>query len=652
MIRTDTRTLLLSFLFIAVPVLHVSGKDADKRGILPDTPPEIVALVDEYNTTVDPEDKEYVLGQLANAGLAGFKCAARTLRAEQNAEVLASGYRMLNECAKKLIVNMPDDSAFSDVFSVLKENVRYGNESAASLYIIMVVETGSLDTEIKENEKTYTTDPVAARLLACLYRYKGDSVNAARAGKFSNDDSLYTLCLQEVCNWKELFQRSSKEPTESANIEQLALRATYARLAEEPKACSETIERIIKLGQSSPDTAWFPVARALVLNYELDKAADFLIGVKKYGIAARILDAHMDYGKLRAIATNVSEEALSGDGGRSVDKGLDAIALSVTEPEYGPWSDRMLMGAWNFRVPDAPSRDVDHVLTLCRKGHELTVKGDEKGAGRLFRQASLLVLDDEVKRFTLAVNLQKEGYTNEAVRQYELIMGISFSPSRNFRNAVLELYAVPSALARKDYRAAMRYRQRDVLDLLRTDAPMASIEAYLVLSYDTLMFEAAALVEEEKIDEALSKADAANRILPIATTRATTLVKLLDRQGAKAQADLCFDRVFDRLKTAERNHVCLLILDNDIAWFAASCRRRLAEALPYAERTVALRPKVWQYMDTLAEVYFQSGKRERAIEWINKALQLSPQEPYLKGQLKRFETGDTNTIPAEYTGGW
>ena len=65
-----------------------------------------------------------------------------------------------------------------------------------------------------------------------------------------------------------------------------------------------------------------------------------------------------------------------------------------------------------------------------------------------------------------------------------------------------------------------------------------------------------------------------------------------------------------------------------------------------------MRPRDWHYMDTLAELYFQSGKREKAIEWINKALQLLPQEPYLKSQLKRFEKGDTSVEPDEYGGSW
>jgi tetratricopeptide (TPR) repeat protein len=482
---------------------------------------------------------------------------------------------------------------------------------------------------------------------------KGDSAKAAMAGKFSNDDSLYTFFLQEACDWKKLFELSSKD-AESDNVAKLALRATYARLAGERKGYAEAVERLIRVGGDDTDSGWRPVlvARALLLNCEVDKAADFLIGVKKYGLAAQILDAHVDYAKLRTIATSLSDEALNVDGGSRVDRKLDAIALSLTEPEYGPWSDRQVVGVWRFTNTDVPG-NIEDALQLCGKGHELAVKGDEKGGGKLFRQASLLVLDDEAKRFTLAVQLRKEGYTNEATRQFELMMGMSCFTSPHLQCEVLETYAVPAAVARKDYRSAMRYRQRDVINILQANAAKADIvQPYLFISDDVLMLEAMALAGEKKFDDALRKADEATSILPFAVSSHIEFIKFLDRAGAKAQADACFDHECGQLKSAERNNVHLLTFDNEIAWFSACCGRRLAEALPYGERAVTLRPRDWHYMDTLAELYFQSGKREKAIEWINKAIQLLPQEPYLKSQLKRFEKGDTSVEPDEYGGSW
>ena len=109
-------------------------------------------MINDYRATADQRAKEQLLKRLADAGLIGFKCAARILRAEKKDRVLESGYRMLDEYARRLVVSTPDVSTCSDVLRVLRENVRYRHDqSAAKLYVIMAVETESLDKEIKEN---------------------------------------------------------------------------------------------------------------------------------------------------------------------------------------------------------------------------------------------------------------------------------------------------------------------------------------------------------------------------------------------------------------------------------------------------------------------------------------------------------------------
>lgn len=59
--------------------------------------------------------------------------------------------------------------------------------------------------------------------------------------------------------------------------------------------------------------------------------------------------------------------------------------------------------------------------------------------------------------------------------------------------------------------------------------------------------------------------------------------------------------------------------------------RRLAEAA--VERTGRENPNL---LDTLAEVYFQQGDRERAISTIDEAIALAPDEPYFEEQRRRF----------------
>jgi uncharacterized Ntn-hydrolase superfamily protein len=79
---------------------------------------------------------------------------------------------------------------------------------------------------------------------------------------------------------------------------------------------------------------------------------------------------------------------------------------------------------------------------------------------------------------------------------------------------------------------------------------------------------------------------------------------------------------------------------NSLAWFTAINDVFLPEALSAAKLAVSLEPGNSNILDTLAEVHFRIGNRKEAIAVMEKALSLSPDDNYLKGQLARFK-GET-----------
>ncbi|MBI4161714.1 MAG: DUF1028 domain-containing protein [Acidobacteria bacterium] len=79
---------------------------------------------------------------------------------------------------------------------------------------------------------------------------------------------------------------------------------------------------------------------------------------------------------------------------------------------------------------------------------------------------------------------------------------------------------------------------------------------------------------------------------------------------------------------------------NGLAWTLASAGLHLAEALQAAETAARLEPDSWEILDTLAEVHFRLGNRERAIEVEEKAAAMAPDVRYLRDQIERFRTGE------------
>lgn len=78
---------------------------------------------------------------------------------------------------------------------------------------------------------------------------------------------------------------------------------------------------------------------------------------------------------------------------------------------------------------------------------------------------------------------------------------------------------------------------------------------------------------------------------------------------------------------------------NALAWFAATHDLHLEAALVAAQRAVALEPQDGNILDTLAEVLYRRGEVAKAIEVETRALELRPDDAYLKEQIARFREG-------------
>lgn len=76
---------------------------------------------------------------------------------------------------------------------------------------------------------------------------------------------------------------------------------------------------------------------------------------------------------------------------------------------------------------------------------------------------------------------------------------------------------------------------------------------------------------------------------------------------------------------------------NALAWYCATADIYLEESLEAARRAVEAEPENTGILDTLAEVLFRLGRADEAIEVIERAIAIDPEDEYLQGQLARFK---------------
>jgi uncharacterized Ntn-hydrolase superfamily protein len=102
---------------------------------------------------------------------------------------------------------------------------------------------------------------------------------------------------------------------------------------------------------------------------------------------------------------------------------------------------------------------------------------------------------------------------------------------------------------------------------------------------------------------------------------------------AKVERERVHELLVEVLKRGDRDAGLL----NGLAWNLAVNDLHLADALNAAERAAALEPKSADILDTLAEVHFRMGSTAKALAVARRAVLLDPKNPYLKGQVERFE---------------
>ncbi|XZE20028.1 tetratricopeptide repeat protein [Pirellulaceae bacterium SH449] len=108
-----------------------------------------------------------------------------------------------------------------------------------------------------------------------------------------------------------------------------------------------------------------------------------------------------------------------------------------------------------------------------------------------------------------------------------------------------------------------------------------------------------------------------------------------DKHFDKETVDAWFDLFWSGMQAQLADFPDDAMTLNNTAWMASQCNRRLDEAVVLSRRAVELRPDP-TYIDTLADLEFQLGNVERAIELSQKCRELEPREEQHKKQLKRF----------------
>jgi tetratricopeptide (TPR) repeat protein len=297
--------------------------------------------------------------------------------------------------------------------------------------------------------------------------------------------------------------------------------------------------------------------------------------------------------------------------------------------------------AWRLTVPandGSPAAKSSSPLSLFLAGDALVKAGQEAEGKRLMEESHWVLLGDAAGRFAFLRALAQRGFTEAVRRETDLLLRVSEPGSQN-SGAALRLLA-QAALARKDYLAGADRIEQSMLRCLHSYTSFVLGSLYVTIPSNVHQLRAQGLLAAGDFERAKRHIELALAGAPGNVELPITLVPVLERGGHKKEAAALFERCLGAYTKVCQDYPRCAWAHNSAAWMSACCRRNLDDALKHSEEAVKLEPKNAGYLDTLAEVHFQRGDKDKAVALQKRVVELDPKRSYYRKQLRRLEAGD------------
>lgn len=291
-----------------------------------------------------------------------------------------------------------------------------------------------------------------------------------------------------------------------------------------------------------------------------------------------------------------------------------------------------------FRYGQAWDQDRLQPLPLYLRGWALAQASEADEGKRLTDLAHLIPLGNETTRFAFGQALSRRGHAEAARRQRDLVLNLGrddlWESNEALRQKAYEL------MTAKEYLKAADTFERFRLRCLRPGTSFVDYRAYLHVPALVHQNRARGLIATGKFDDAKEAAQLGLRIVPGHLELTILLTNDLDKADRKAEADDIFRESFALHEKLCGEYPKSATVLNSAAWLAAGCRRELDKGLTFATKAVELVPNQPSLLDTQAELLFQRGEKDKALDLIKRCRKLDPRNDYYRKQQERIEAGD------------
>lgn len=280
--------------------------DKFKWGIYPDTPKNVVDLIERYRTAPDAGIRHAVVQDLVKLGKVSEPVLQKIAEAEENAEARQALHLQIAEEIGQVATGLLLDGNPAGAEDVLGMAVWIDNELAKRHYAAVVLLRGRLDDRISHYRAQLgkAPDAPAAEMLTFLYRARGDLAMARAMAEKMGKEPLIQSLLYEQGDWKALAKipanglvklqppRGQGEP-----IEQLGFHAAFLRLAGDREAFAKAIVELKELadGRAANDSGLWYIAKSILANERIADAVPIASRYRDPSAAMELLAGQLRY---------------------------------------------------------------------------------------------------------------------------------------------------------------------------------------------------------------------------------------------------------------------------------------------------------------------------------------------------------------------
>ncbi len=278
-------------------------------GIYPDTPAEVLALIERYQAG-DRTAKQAVIGELLDKGGKGCAVLLKIATAETNEEVRRELFTQIGQDTGRAFPSLLAENDFGALEDLLELGLTVEHDDTAyQNYAAYWLLRGKLDERIAHVRATLGKDKDTPKYetLAYLCRARGDLGSARQAAEKAGRNDLVEEILTQQGDWKALAKLADERQA-MGTVEALGFRAAYHRLAGDAAGLEKVVADIrTKAEAADPEGVWL-LAKALFLNDRPDAAIALLQRSKAKEPLFEVLCARLEFREALAVADRAAAD--------------------------------------------------------------------------------------------------------------------------------------------------------------------------------------------------------------------------------------------------------------------------------------------------------------------------------------------------------